>query len=113
MQGTLTLVNQLEDQNLDFFVLYSSLASVNDGIAQFEYSDANAFQDAVAYSMSQSEIQFIAINWDAQGKSGMAVKADLPEWMQSQQMKYLADAISDHEGQHLFARIARIMLDPM
>jgi len=110
IQGTLTLVNQLADQNLDFFVMCSSLASVIGEVAEFEYSAANAFQDAVAYSMSQNKTQFIAINWDAWGESGMAAKADLPEWMKVHQRKDLADAISDREGQQLFARI---MQDPM
>jgi NAD(P)-dependent dehydrogenase (short-subunit alcohol dehydrogenase family)/acyl carrier protein len=105
VSGTANLVNHLAGKELDFFVMCSSLASIVGEVAQFEYSAANAYLDAIAHKFSQSSTQFISINWDAWGESGMAFTAELPEWMKVRQQTDLADAISNEEGRRVFERI--------
>jgi amino acid adenylation domain-containing protein/non-ribosomal peptide synthase protein (TIGR01720 family) len=110
--GTTTLVEQFlntdKHQALDFVVICSSLASVIPEVAQFDYSAANAFQDAIAYQYQHHKAQVIAINWDTWKDSGMAYNSHLSEHNENAPAAYLhelASAISDEQGQQVFAKI--------
>ncbi|MGH2509141.1 MAG: SDR family NAD(P)-dependent oxidoreductase, partial [Ktedonobacteraceae bacterium] len=66
VQGTLVLQRILQDQPLDFLVLFSSVTSTTGGgPGQIDYSAANAFLDAVAQREQQQQHgrRVVAIDW--------------------------------------------------
>ncbi|HLO48213.1 MAG TPA: SDR family NAD(P)-dependent oxidoreductase, partial [Kamptonema sp.] len=76
VKGTLVLDFLLKDIELDFFVLFSSLASVIGGVGQVDYAGANAFLDAFSHYKNSTNGTFTTcINWDAWQEVGMAASA--------------------------------------
>jgi acyl transferase domain-containing protein/acyl carrier protein len=63
--GTLALERVLQDRDLDFCLLFSSLSVVLGGLAFAAYSASNAFMDMFAYRHNQtSTIPWLSVNWD-------------------------------------------------
>lgn len=74
IKGTLVLEEALKNTKLDFLVLCSSITSILGSIGQVDYTAANAFLDAYAYSKKgKPGTQPIAVNWDRWDEVGMAV----------------------------------------
>jgi thioesterase domain-containing protein/acyl carrier protein len=74
-KGTLVLDSLLQNMELDFFILCSSLASVLGIGGQIGYCAANAFLDAFAhFKKSKGDSFTVAINWDTWQEVGMAVE---------------------------------------
>lgn len=75
IKGTLVLGEVLKNIKLDFLLLCSSVSSILGSIGQVDYTAANAFLDAYAYSKKgkNGTTQPIAINWDRWDEVGMAV----------------------------------------
>jgi len=66
VQGLLVLEQVLRSQNLDFCILFSSLASVLGGLGYFAYSAANLFMDAFTTQQQQTTpTPWITLNWDS------------------------------------------------
>lgn len=61
-----------QDMSLDFFVLFSSIASLIGSPGQGNYSAANAFLDALAHHRQLQGLPALSINWSPWGESGMA-----------------------------------------
>ncbi|MBW4636668.1 MAG: SDR family NAD(P)-dependent oxidoreductase [Gloeocapsa sp. UFS-A4-WI-NPMV-4B04] len=75
VKGTLVLNNIFQEQ-LDFFVLCSSLTSIRGEFGQVDYAAANAFLDAFAHYKTNRDSTFtVAINWSAWQEVGMAAEA--------------------------------------
>lgn len=63
--GLLALRDVLRDENVDFVLVMSSLASVLGGLGHGPYAAANRFQDACVESWSRtSRTRWIGVNWD-------------------------------------------------
>ena len=63
--GLLVLESVLQDQRLDFYLLFSSLASLLGGLGFVAYSAANSYMDAFAHCRSRtSATPWISVNWD-------------------------------------------------
>jgi acyl transferase domain-containing protein/acyl carrier protein len=75
VKGTLVLEEVLRDADLDFFLLCSSVNSILPGAGLVDYTAANAFMDAFAYSRhGQGGIAPISVDWDRWDEVGMAVE---------------------------------------
>ena len=76
VKGALILEELLGDESLDFFVSFSSIASVAPTVGQVDYAAANAVLDALARRrVGSSWARVCSISWDAWQDVGMAAGA--------------------------------------
>ncbi len=100
VEGTLVLHELLEGTPLDFFAACSSISTIVGSPGQADYTSANAFQDAFAHAHRQSDVRYLAIDWDRWDEVGMAVnemanqpyQAEMQSWMQGLQPAQGAEA---------------------
>ncbi|MGB5633023.1 MAG: SDR family NAD(P)-dependent oxidoreductase, partial [Waterburya sp.] len=71
--GAWNLHQATRDIKLDFFVMFSSVASLIGSPGQSNYSVANAGLDAIARYRRSLNLTALSINWGAWGDSGMAI----------------------------------------
>ncbi|MBL0387093.1 type I polyketide synthase [Tumebacillus sp. ITR2] len=84
--GSWNLHNYFKDRELDFFVLFSSLAAQIVSPGQGNYSAGNAFLDALAYHRQAQGLPALSINWGPWAEVGMATKLDLIEFFERRGM---------------------------
>lgn len=72
VNGTAHLDRLTRSLDLDFFVLFSSLASFIGAAGQANYAAANAFMDAVAQQRRREGLPATSINWGPWSEVGMA-----------------------------------------
>jgi NAD(P)-dependent dehydrogenase (short-subunit alcohol dehydrogenase family) len=66
VKGVQVLEEVFRDQELDFCLLASSLASILGGLGLASYAAANSFMDAFACRHNQADaVPWICVNWDA------------------------------------------------
>jgi acyl transferase domain-containing protein/NADPH:quinone reductase-like Zn-dependent oxidoreductase/NAD(P)-dependent dehydrogenase (short-subunit alcohol dehydrogenase family)/aryl carrier-like protein len=71
IDGSWNLHQLTKNLELDFFVLFSSLASVFGAPAQGNYAAANAFMDGLAHYRQTLGLRTLSINWGAWAEGGM------------------------------------------
>ncbi|MCI5056523.1 MAG: type I polyketide synthase, partial [Flavobacteriales bacterium] len=93
---------------LDFFVSYSSIASVYGNAGQADYCYANAFVDEYA-SLRNSFVKqglrsgfSFSINWPLWSEGGMGISSEQAHFMKQEQGM---EAISNREGYHIFGNL--------
>lgn len=74
VQGTWHLHELTKDLPLDFFVCFSSMASMLGNSGQGNYAAANAFMDAIAHYRRGMGLPGLSINWGAWAAGGMAAR---------------------------------------
>nr|VFK14085.1 MAG: Acyl transferase domain-containing protein [Candidatus Kentron sp. LPFa] len=79
MAGSWILHTLTKDQPLDFFVCFSSMASLLGSPGQGNYAAANAFMDALVHYRHALGLPGLSIDWGAWGKVGMAADLDSRE----------------------------------
>ncbi|MEC4811963.1 MAG: SDR family oxidoreductase [Scytonema sp. PMC 1069.18] len=84
--GLIVLDKVLQDKNLDFCLLFSSLSSVLGGLGFAAYSAANIFMDAFVHKHNQSNpVPWSSVSWDSwqlekENKQGTSVGTTVTEF---------------------------------
>ena len=105
VKGALVLTKLLAGRELDFFVIYSSIASILGEFGQADYCGANAFLDALAQARSSMSVSHtVVINWDIWQEVGLAVHTEVPPHLRQWRQEMLAKGILNSEGVEIFER---------
>ena len=118
VQGTLVLHELLKDIDLDFLVLFSSMASITGPFAHADYSAANSFLDAFApYSNSRRSYHTLAINWPVWKEVGIVAKLEALMGVEDWKDEALKKAILTRDGLDAFRRalnsdLPRVIVSP-
>ncbi|MFL6653180.1 MAG: thioester reductase domain-containing protein [Sulfurifustis sp.] len=102
VDGAWTLHKLTQDLELDFFVLFSSIAGVAGAPGQGNYAAANAFMDALAYHRRSRGLAGTSIAWGP-WDAGMAAR--LSDADKARQRRLGMDALTVSEGTELFETI--------
>ena len=102
INGAWALHCATRDVKLDFFVCFSSLASVWGSKGQAHYAAANAFLDGLAHYRQSLGLPATSINWGPWSDGGM-VSDEAQDWLQLSGVNSLAP----DEALDLFGRLSR------
>jgi acyl transferase domain-containing protein len=88
-------------QPLDFFVLYSSMASLLGSAGQANHAAANAFLDALAHHRQGLGLPALSINWGVWSEIGAAVRHNVGARVKTQGF----GTISPQQGMQIFEHL--------
>lgn len=94
--------------DLDFFIVFSSIASVLGSAGQANHAAANAFMDALMHYRKAEKLPALSINWGAWGRIGAAVERDVIERWSARGIT----AIEPSQGMQVFDRLFRLARNP-
>lgn len=103
IEGTWNLHTLTLGADLDFFVLFSSAATLLGGMRQGSYTAANAFLDAFAHYRRAQGLPAMSIDWAFWGEVGMADRAFEQEMSAVTALGYTI--ISPERGIQIFERL--------
>jgi malonyl CoA-acyl carrier protein transacylase len=86
VSGAWNLHRFTQDLTLDFFVLFSSVASILGSAGTANYAAANAFLDTLAHYRRSLNLPGLSINWGPWSQVGMVAKLDNREVERMQKM---------------------------
>jgi epothilone polyketide synthase D len=103
VRGTWILHQLTGDLALDFFVTFSSVASLLGSPGQGNYAAANAFMDAWAHYRHSLGLPGLSLNWGSWAQTGMAAR--LEQRLQKRMQNQGFSAIAPEQGLRLFAQL--------
>ena len=74
IQGTWILDHLTKSDNLDFFMMFSSICTIFSGPGQGDYTAANSYLDSFAACRSRQGKKTLTINWATWKETGMAAE---------------------------------------
>ncbi len=92
VQGAWNLHRLTQDLPLDFFLLFSSAASLVGSAGQTNYCAANAFLDALAHYRHRQGLPALSINWGAWAEIGVAAQRQLEQHIKLKGMGMISPA---------------------
>ena len=92
-----------QDSALDFFVLFSSMASLLGSAGQANYAAANATLDAIAEMRRARGLPALSINWGPWAVTGMAASQDVRQ--QQRRSTRGIETIAPPEGREILGRL--------
>jgi acyl transferase domain-containing protein/thioesterase domain-containing protein/acyl carrier protein len=101
VEGAWNLHDATRDAPLEFFVLFSSVASILGSPGQANYAAGNAMLDALAHARRADRLPATAINWGPWAGAGMAASDGRGEAVQSRGMAL----IDPEQGLEIFGRL--------
>ncbi|MCP4655644.1 MAG: type I polyketide synthase, partial [bacterium] len=104
IDGAWNLHTLTADDPLDFFVLFSSAASLLGSPGQGNYSAANAFLDALAHHRRSQGRPALSVNWGPWSEVGLAARPDRGGRLASRGI----DSLTPEEGIAAFARVLEL-----
>ncbi len=103
LQGAWNLHRLTQHEPLDFFVMFSSAASLLGSPGQANYSAANAFMDALAHYRQAHGLPGLSINWGPWSEVGLAAHPDRGQRLAFRGMESMTPA----QGTAVFAHLLR------
>lgn len=79
VSGTYVLDKVSEDDELEFFVLFSSVTSLSGAAGQADYTAANAYLDAYTHYRNKRGKKTLTINWTSWKNTGMVADYNVKE----------------------------------
>jgi hybrid polyketide synthase/nonribosomal peptide synthetase FtdB len=101
VSGAWNLHSVFADMPLDFFILFSSTASLMGAMGQINYASGNAYLDGLARYRSAHGLPALSINWGPWAEVGMASKLNLLDFYHQKGI----DAIYPHQGLEVMNRL--------
>ena len=96
ISGTWHLHELTQGMDLDFFVMYSSVASIFGSAGQGNYAAANSFLDAFAHYRRSKGLPALSVNWGSWKNLGMTARLDPRDQLRFE--KQGIDGITPEQG---------------
>ncbi|MEM9217771.1 MAG: SDR family NAD(P)-dependent oxidoreductase [Cyanobacteria bacterium P01_F01_bin.150] len=108
LQGTLILDTLVQDCDLDFFIVFSTLNAIIPVLGQVDHCGGNAFLDAFAWAQNHHKAGplTISINWDGWQQVGQAAAAARDSRYAEHYQTVIDQFLTPEEGAEAFGRIA-------
>jgi malonyl CoA-acyl carrier protein transacylase len=101
VQGAWNLHTLTQHKSLDFFILFSSAASLFGSIAQANHAAANTFLDALAYYRQAQGLTGMSINWGVWSEIGAGAKRQADKQLQQKGV----GSIAPQQGLQILAQL--------
>jgi NADPH:quinone reductase-like Zn-dependent oxidoreductase/acyl carrier protein len=107
IEGTWKLHVATLNENLDFFVLFSSIAAIHPQPGMGSYATANAFLDAFAHYRRALDLPAMAVNWGGWNEIGLAREAGTERSIQGYVLQGMPNFTGDEALQALGLALRR------
>ena len=108
IQGTWLLDKLTQSDDLDFLIMFASIAAITGGAGQSDYTAANSYLDAFAAYRNRQGKRTISIDWPIQ----IPRIAGLPGYDDEAAMRLLTQGAIRWDGKQLRAPMPRFRMNP-